>query len=129
MPRKREVLHVPGLSGHKNLIPTAVRIGGYVYSSAIGGSDPETDKVPDDPAEQVLNAFGHIRRVMEVAGGSPDDLAKMTVFLKDKAYRELVNKEWVAMFPDPEDRPVRHALTVTDLPGNYVVQLEIVAVL
>ena len=129
MPRKREVLHVPGLSGHKNPIPTAVKIGGYVYSSAIGGSDPETGKTPDDPAEQVRNAFQHVRRVLQAAGGTPDDIAKMTVFLKDKAHREHVNTEWVAMFPDPEDRPVRHAITATDLPGNYVVQLENIAIL
>jgi 2-iminobutanoate/2-iminopropanoate deaminase len=124
---KRKVLK-EGLPQHRNPIPTAVKIGQMVFSSAIGGHDPETNKSPKEPERQVELAFENIRRVMKAAGGSTDDIAKVTVFLKDMKYRELVNQEWLKMFPDEENRPVRHAIKV-DLPGELVVQLEIVAVL
>jgi enamine deaminase RidA (YjgF/YER057c/UK114 family) len=124
---KRRVLK-DGLPQHRNPIPTAVKIGQMVFSSAIGGHDPETNKSPKEPDRQVELAFENIRRVMKAAGGSTDDIAKVTVFLKDMKHRELVNREWLKMFPDEENRPVRHAIKV-DLPGELVVQLEIVAVL
>lgn len=124
---KRKVLK-EGLPQHRNPIPTAVKIGQMVFSSAIGGHDPETNKSPKEPERQVELAFENIRRVMKAAGGSTDDIAKVTVFLKDMKHRELVNREWLKMFPDEEDRPVRHAIKA-DLPGELIVQLEIVAVL
>lgn len=124
---KRKVLKA-GLPQHRNPIPTAVKIGQMVFSSAIPGQDPETDSIPAEPERQVELAFRNIRRVMEEAGGSTDDIAKMTVFLKDMKHREHVNREWLKMFPDENNRPVRHAIKA-DLPGDMAVQLEIIAVL
>lgn len=124
---KRKVLK-EGLAHHRNPIPTAVKIGNMVFSSAISGDDPKTESRPAEPERQVEMAFQNVRRVMEAAGGTTDDIAKMTVFLKDMKHREHVNKEWLKMFPDENDRPARHALKA-DLPGDMVVQLEIVAVL
>lgn len=124
---KRKVLKA-GLPHHRNPIPTAVKIGQMVFSSAIPGQDPKTHTTPPEPERQVELAFENIRRVMEEAGGTTDDIAKVTVFLKDMKYREHVNKEWLKMFPDEDNRPVRHAIKA-DLPGELAVQLEIIAVL
>jgi enamine deaminase RidA (YjgF/YER057c/UK114 family) len=124
---KRKVLK-GGLPQHKNPIPTAVKIGSMVFSSAIGGQDPDTHSTPAEPEKQVENCFKTIRRVLQEAGGTPADIAKLTVFLKDLKYREYVNKEWLKMFPDENDRPARHAIT-SDLPGNNVIQIEVIAVL
>jgi enamine deaminase RidA (YjgF/YER057c/UK114 family) len=99
-----------------------------VFTSAIGGQDPETGKAPDDPEAQIRNAFGHLATVMKLSGGTPSDIAKVTVHLKDRAMRDLVNVEWVKMFPDEKDRPVRHTVAA-DLPGKNVIQLEAIAVL
>lgn len=65
---------------------------------------------------------------MENAGGAPDNIAHMTVSLKEEKYRDSINKEWVKMFPDEKDRPARHAITA-DLRGHVLFQVEIVAVL
>ena len=124
---KRKVLK-EGLPHHRNPIPTAIKIGQMVFSSAIGGHDPETNATPKEPERQVELAFENVRRVMKAAGGTTDDIAKITVFLKDMKHREAVNQEWLKMFPDEENRPVRHAIKA-DLPGDLVVQLEILAVL
>jgi enamine deaminase RidA (YjgF/YER057c/UK114 family) len=124
---KRKVLK-EGLPQHRHPIPTAVKIGQMVFSSAIAGQDPETGSTPPEPERQVQLAFENVRRVVKAAGGTTDDIAKMTVFLKDMKYREYVNQEWLKMFPDEDNRPVRHAIKA-DLPGENVVQLEIIAVL
>lgn len=128
MPRKREVLDVPGMPRHSNPIPTAVKVGGMVFSSALMGQDPETGETPPEPERQVELVFQHIRTIVEAAGGTTDDIAKMTVFLKDMRHREYVNREWLKMFPDEHDRPVRHTIRL-DLPGSALVQIEFIAIL
>ncbi|MCL6592622.1 MAG: RidA family protein [Alicyclobacillus sp.] len=99
-----------------------------VYSSGISGMDPETGTIPDDPARQAELMFQNVRRFMEAAGGSPEDIVRVTVYLQDEKYRDLVNQEWVKMFPDPHSRPARHALHAT-LRNGAVMQVELVAVL
>jgi 2-iminobutanoate/2-iminopropanoate deaminase len=124
---KRQVIEGEGLVRHRNPIPTAVRIGQFVFSSAIGGQDPATGATPADPAEQVAQAFRNLRAVLDAAGATPADVAKLTVYLRDLAHREYVNQHWLAWFPDPHDRPVRHTLQV-DLQPPTLVQLEFIAI-
>lgn len=125
---KREVISGPDIPEHGQPFPTAVKIGNMVFSSAVGGDDPETHEMPEDKEQQVKNAFQNVRNIMARAGGSPADIAKVTVFLRDRADRALVNPEWVAMFPDEDDRPVRHTVPADIAPGRYI-QLEFIAVL
>ena len=72
--------------------------------------------------------FQHVKTLVEAAGGTTDNIAHMTIFLKDNANREHINREWLKMFPDEHDRPARHVL-LWDLAGQMAVQCEIVAVL
>jgi 2-iminobutanoate/2-iminopropanoate deaminase len=125
---KRQVLEVPGVNHGQNPIPLAVKVGNMVFSSGIMGLDPQAHGYPPEPERQAELMFQHIRSVMEKAGGSPDNIGLVTVFLKDLKYREHVNKEWLKMFPDEHSRPARHTMK-WDLPGDMLMQVEIVAVL
>lgn len=98
-----------------------------IYSSALSGMDRRTQKIPDDPEAQIGNVFANMKTIVEAAGGTVGDIAKVDVFLKDRDMRPMVNREWTAMFPDEHDRPVRHT-TPGDLPLNMIVQVEFVAV-
>ncbi len=124
---KRTVIEMAGLS-HGAPIPNGAKIGNLVFSSAISGKDTQTGKVPQDPDEQAEVLFRNIRKFMELAGGTPEDIGHVTVFLKDEKYRESINKEWVKMFPDEHNRPARHAVT-GDLRGQMLFQVELIAVL
>ncbi|MCY8233105.1 RidA family protein [Priestia endophytica] len=124
---KRQVLHVKG-SNHQNPIPTAVKIGNMVYTSAIIGSDPETGKMPESVEEEVANLFHYMREIMELAGGTTDDIAHLSVSLTDREYKKVVNVEWLKMFPNEDDRPARHS-TVQKLRDGLRVQIEMTAVL
>jgi 2-iminobutanoate/2-iminopropanoate deaminase len=126
---RRRVIGGEGLPGHGDQpIPTAVRIDRFVFSSALSGQDPATHRVPEDPEAQVALAFDNLRRVIEAAGGGVGDIGKLTVYLKDMQHREIVNRHWTAMFPDPADRPVRHTVRA-ELRGATAIQLEFIAVL
>jgi len=113
---------------HGQPFPTAVRVGNMLFSSAVGGENPETGAMPVDIETQVANCFQTIRNIMAAAGGSPDTIGKATVFLRDRDDRAHVNPEWERMFPDENSRPVRHTV-VLDLPPGRLVQIEFIAVL
>ena len=127
MAKKRQVLEVPGVH-HTAPIPMGVKIGNLLFSSAVMGEDPETNSLPPEPERQAELVFSNLRTLMINAGGTTDDIAHMTVFLKDLAYRDYVNNEWLKMFPDEDDRPARHAVQA-DLPRGMLIQVEIIAVL
>lgn len=124
---KRQVLEIPGVS-HQAPIPMGVKMGKLVFSSAIMGQDPKTGALPAEPERQAELVFQNIRTFMKAAGGTPDDIAHMTVFLKDLGNREHLNREWLKMFPNKDDRPARHAVQA-DLPRGMLIQCEIIAVL
>jgi 2-iminobutanoate/2-iminopropanoate deaminase len=96
---------------HENPIPNASRVGNIVMSSVIGGSNPGTRDLPASLEQEVANVFGYIRHDVEAAGGSVDDIIKVTFWVQDPAtQRAALNVEWVKMFPDPAARPARHTL-------------------
>jgi enamine deaminase RidA (YjgF/YER057c/UK114 family) len=124
---KRKSLHIKGME-HGAPIPNGVVIGNMVFSSAIGGKDAKTGVLSDDPGEQAEAMFRNLALFMESAGGTPDNIAHVKLYLKDEKHRDVVNGPWVKMFPDEHNRPARHALKV-DLRGKNLFQIEIIAVL
>ena len=123
---KRQTLEVPGVT-HGAPIPMGVRIGSLVFSSGVMGKDPADDSLPADPARQAELMFRNVRTLLAQAGATLDDVAHVTVYVKDNAYREHLNREWLKAFPDEHDRPARHTL-LWDLPGGMLIQCELVAV-
>lgn len=124
----RRSIEVPGLHHGGLPIPQASVVGNLLVSSGISPLDPDTGTVPGETDEQVELVFANVRRVLQAAGGSPGDVAKITVFVRDKAIRPVIDKHWLEMFPDEASRPARHTLR-TDLAEPLQIQLEIIAVL
>jgi 2-iminobutanoate/2-iminopropanoate deaminase len=124
---KRKSIHVKGME-HGAPIPNGAVVGNVIFSSAISGKDAQTGVLSDDPNEQAEAMFRNLRLFMENAGGGPDNIGHMTVFLKEEKYRDAVNKAWLKMFPDEHDRPARHALKA-ELRGQMLFQIEVIAVL
>jgi 2-iminobutanoate/2-iminopropanoate deaminase len=124
--RQGRSLEIEGVGHGSAPIPMGARVGPLLYSSGISGKDAATSTLPAGAEDQVRHAFLNMRSLLAAGGASVDDVVRVTVYLKDGAVREPLNKEWVAMFPDPHDRPARHAL-MYDLQAGMVVQLEVVA--
>ena len=123
---QRKSIHLRGFA-HRNPIPAACRLGPLLMSGSIlprhaDGSSPATLD------EQCALMFGYVREIMEQAGGTPDQIVKVNVAMKDASEREVLNKHWVAMFPDAAARPARHTET-KDLPRDILVQCDIVALM
>ncbi|MBN9427845.1 MAG: RidA family protein [Burkholderiales bacterium] len=124
----RESFDIDGAKHGKTPIPTGTRVGNMLFSSGIMGADPATGELPAQVDAQVAFAFRNMDALLAAAGASLGDVGKMTVFVTDPSTRALVNREWLARFPDQHDRPARHTI-VKELAGGMLVQLEIIAVI
>ena len=119
-------IDVPGAS-HKAPIPAAARVANILCTSAVSGKDPASGQLPTAVGSQVKNAFANLRAVLAAGGASLDQVVKFSITLHDDSVREAINAEWLAAFPDPQDRPARH-ITVHPLQHGMLLQLEVIAV-
>ncbi len=128
---QRATLQIPGVAHtggrERGFLPFGSKVGNLLFSGGTMGQDPATGQVVEDPQRQAELAFENTRTLLETAGMSTDDIVQFFVWVSDRKYQAAVNKPWEDMFPDPHSRPARHAI-VRPLPGNMVVQLEVMAV-
>lgn len=95
MPRRS--LPVPGVS---TSLPFshAIRAGDTVYVSGQASVDETGAYVEDDFAGELRRSFANVERILEAAGGSLDDVVKVTVYLSDMAYRDEYNALYVELW-------------------------------
>jgi enamine deaminase RidA (YjgF/YER057c/UK114 family) len=124
---RRISITLPGFE-HANPIPVASRIGSHLASGVITGRDSVTREMPETIDAQCANIFGHVRALMAAAGGTTDDILKMTFHLRNYRDRAALNREWTAMFPDPEHMPARQVLAA-ELDGGALVHCDLTAIL
>lgn len=122
---RRRSIEITGLGHGSQPIPAASVVGPLLVTGGISGRDPGTGEIPEDPAAEVAQAFANLKAILDAAGASPDHVAKVTVFVRDRDIRAHVNPPWLDLFPDPESRPARHTLE-TGLAGMRI-QLECLA--
>ena len=125
----RTAVYVSGITFRGMPVPFGSRKGALFASSGIPGSDPETEVLPDEGDLQVKFLFANIKRGIEAAGGSLDDIIKCTFHLRDEEVRRHINGSWEAAFPDTASRPARHTLMINNFPREIAVMAEFLAVL
>ena len=74
--------------------------------------------------EQVLD---NLSAVLEAAGATLADIAKLNVYLTDMADYALVNNTMRARFAEPY--PARAAVAVASLPAGALIEMDAIAVL
>lgn len=124
---RRQSIYIDGFS-HKNPIPAACRLGNIVTSGLVYGLDIATGQPGTTLEAQCALMFAHIGTIMKAAGGSTDDIVKLTVWMQDRTQRGAMNKAWLAMFPDAATRPARQTMNA-DLDGGKLIQCDFMAVL
>jgi reactive intermediate/imine deaminase len=118
-------LDVEGLAPPISHYADAVLAGDTLYVSGIVPVDERGDVVGDDVVAQAEQVFALMGRVLDAAGGSPGDVAKVTVYLLDIDDRPKINPVRRRFFGDA--RPASTLVEVSRLavPGA---RLEVEAV-
>ena len=107
-------------------IPHGLRINDVVYASGLAGIDPVTGEPQGDLRRQTATALSHMRRLVERAGGSIDNVGRAVGFCTKAEDRSLVDEVWMTLFPDPNDKPAFKVL-LAELPPGQLVRIDAVA--
>ncbi len=101
----------------------AVIVGNMVFVSGQIPLDPQTmTLVPGDVGDQARQVFRNLAAVARAAGGTLNDMVKLTLYLKNLADFQTVNGVMEEFFDPPF--PARAAVGVADLPREAEVEVE-----
>jgi 2-iminobutanoate/2-iminopropanoate deaminase len=119
-------LDVEGLAAPISHYADAVLAGDTLYISGIVPVDEQGNVVGEDVVAQARQVFALMGRVLAAAGGTPGDVAKVTVYLLDIDDRPRINPVREAFFGDA--RPASTLVEVSRLavPGALL-EVEAVA--
>lgn len=105
----------------------AIKANGFVFVSGQIPLDPNTMQiVGDDIQEQTRCVLQNLTAVLQAAGCTVQQVVKTTIFLKDMADFEQVNKIYGELFT--REAPARATVQVAKLPKDVRVEIDAVAV-
>jgi 2-iminobutanoate/2-iminopropanoate deaminase len=130
---RRETIHLENLS-HTNPIPMGSKMGKLFFSSTIfgvpEGTTSESKVYPAEPSEQARILFQNIKRFLGSVNARPEDIGRVKLFLKKGHAPEgllaAIDREWVTMFPDENDRPARPSTQEDFVPPGMLFRVEII---
>jgi len=99
---------------------------GTLYVSGQLAIDPATgEKCVDSVEAQTRRALENVFAILRVAGSSPTDVLKVTVYISNIELWGRVNSVYAEMFGD--HRPARAVVPTRDLHYGFLVEIEAVA--
>jgi len=104
----------------------AVKVGATVYLSGQIALDPATMSLVAGIEAQIHRVFANLDAVARAAGGSLNEVVKLTVFLTDPGHFALVNQIMAEYFRPPY--PARAAVGVAALPRGAQVEMDAIMV-
>ena len=107
---RKAITAKPGGAGHGPGMVPGTKAGGFIFLSAIRGNGPAGTRMAEDTRRQAEQAFTNLRLLLEGAGGTLDNVVKVTLFLHSLEYRQAFHQVWMENFP--ENPPARMAVEV-----------------
>lgn len=105
---QKQAISVPGANKNPNL-SAAVRVGDLLFlSGQLGGNDTTIEG-------QTKQALEAMKKVIDAAGTTVDNVVKCTVFLTDMKDFAKMNEAYRAFFSEAKDPPGRSAVAVMAL--------------
>ncbi|MBC7318807.1 deaminase [Candidatus Bipolaricaulota bacterium] len=106
----------------------AIRAGDFLFISGQIPLDPQGHGLLQGSIEdQTRRCLDQIKEILAAAGGTMDDLVKVTLYLTDMGDFEAVNRAYSAYFG--AEPPARACLAVVALPKGARIEIEAIAYL
>ena len=119
----KEAIHSDNAPAAIGTYSQAIRAGDFVFLSGQIPLDPETmEFVAGDFEARARQVFDNLKAVAEAAGGSLDQVVKLTIFLTDLDNFATVNSVMEDYFDQPY--PARAAVGVASLPKGADVEAD-----
>ena len=107
--------------------PAIARRGKLSITSGVPGINPDTGRIPADPADQFNLAYDNLARLVAESGCSKDSIVLVEVTICERGLRELIDPVWLEWFPSAGSRPARKT-NQRPLPTGVAVQLQAVCI-
>jgi 2-iminobutanoate/2-iminopropanoate deaminase len=108
-----KIIETAAAPRHTGPVPQAVESDGWIFVSALFGTDPQTGRRPAEAGEEADQLFANLAAILAAAGASLSDVVRVGIFIRDlQRDRPAFNQAWVRHFGD--HRPARSAVEVTD---------------
>lgn len=105
----------------------AVRVGDQIWLSGMTGRSA-AGEIPEDVVDQFGVAMANMDHALRTAGGAPENIVKVTIYLTDIVDRPKINPQRIKYFG--EDLPASTLVEVSALVDPRLkVEIEAVAVL
>jgi reactive intermediate/imine deaminase len=124
---RKETIHTDKAPAAIGPYSQAIRAGSTVYLSGQLGLDPATGNLREGIEAQTRQALDNLQAVASAAGGSLDDIVKLTLLLLDMGDFAKVNEIMAARLKQPY--PARATYQVAALPKAGRIEIEGVIVL
>jgi reactive intermediate/imine deaminase len=118
----KDIIHSPDAPAAIGPYSQAVRVGHTVYLSGQIGLDPKTMQMVEGVEAQAYQVFRNLRAVATAAGGSLDDIVKLSILMVDLADFAKVNAIMEGYFSKPY--PARATYQVVALPRGGLIEVE-----
>ena len=118
----KDVIHTSSAPAAIGPYSQAIRFGSTVYLSGQIGLDPATGNLREGLEAQARQVVANLKAVAEAAGGSLDDILKVTLLLVDMGDFAKVNEILAQSFAPPY--PARATYQVAALPKGARVEIE-----
>ena len=103
-----------------------IEANGFYFVSGMIPVDIEIGIViTDDVRKGTELALSNIKRALEHIGSGMDKIVKATVYLRDMADFNVMNEVYKTFFP--VNPPARTCIAVKGIPGNSIVEIEVLA--
>jgi 2-iminobutanoate/2-iminopropanoate deaminase len=104
-----------------------VEAGGFLFVSGMLPTDPERKLVITDDIKAATElVLINIKKALESVGSRLDKVVKTTVFLRDTADFNGMNDVYRTFFP--ENPPARSCVAVREIPGNFSLEIDVIAI-
>ena len=125
---KKEIVNCKSAAPARGPYSHAVKVGNLLFISGRTPSNLKTGELLDtDVKDATKLAIENLKLILEDAGSSLKNVVKTTVFIRDMADFEEVNKVYSEYFK--EDPPARSCVEIGKLPRNAAVEIEAIAMI
>ena len=104
-----------------------VEAGGFLFITGMDPMDIEKGLIIMDDIDKATELIlENMKKLLKSVGSSMDKVVKVTIFMKDMADFQKMNAVYARYFP--VDPPARTCVAVKEVPGNFQLKVEAIAI-
>ena len=104
-----------------------VEAGGFLFITGMDPMDIEKGLIIMDDIDKATELIlENMKKLLKSVGSGMDKVVKVTIFMKDMADFQKMNAVYARYFP--VDPPARTCVAVKEVPGNFQLKVEAIAI-